>query len=109
VPWIARADVLDALESLDDHDVAVGPATDGGYYLLSLKRPEPELLRASPEQPSPGRDARRAARLGRGVRVCGRSETWTRGDLAADWGASRHPAWTAASGAGPGLGGGAAG
>jgi uncharacterized protein len=45
VPALAFEDVRDALESLDDHDVAVGPATDGGYYLIALKRPAPELFR----------------------------------------------------------------
>lgn len=45
VPALAREDVRDALESLDGHDVAIGPATDGGYYLIALKRPQPELFR----------------------------------------------------------------
>jgi uncharacterized protein len=46
VPALAREDVRAALESLDDHDVAIGPATDGGYYLIALRRPQPELFRA---------------------------------------------------------------
>ncbi|MBT8487370.1 MAG: DUF2064 domain-containing protein, partial [Gemmatimonadetes bacterium] len=29
---------------LRDHDVVVGPATDGGYYLVGLTRPSPELF-----------------------------------------------------------------
>jgi rSAM/selenodomain-associated transferase 1 len=45
VPALAFEDVRDALESLDDHDVALGPATDGGYYLIALKGPAPELFR----------------------------------------------------------------
>jgi uncharacterized protein len=45
VPALRFEDVRDALETLDDHDVAVGPATDGGYYLIALKRPAPELFR----------------------------------------------------------------
>ena len=45
VPALGREDVRGALESLDEHDVALGPATDGGYYLIALKRPEPELFR----------------------------------------------------------------
>jgi len=44
VPALAREDVREALESLDDHDVAIGPATDGGYYQIALKRPHPELF-----------------------------------------------------------------
>ena len=42
---LEREDVRAALESLDEHDVAIGPATDGGYYLIALKRPQPELFR----------------------------------------------------------------
>ena len=89
VPWIAREDVLDALESLDDHDVAVGHATDGGYYLLALKRPEPELFRdipwSTPQVLAVTLD--RAARLGRGVRVLRTlGDVDTAEDLAADWG-----------------------
>jgi len=44
VPALGREDVRDALESLDDHDMAIGPATDGGYYLIALKGPQPELF-----------------------------------------------------------------
>jgi rSAM/selenodomain-associated transferase 1 len=88
VPGIARADVLDALESLDDHDVAVGPATDGGYYLLALKRPEPELLRdvpwSTPDVLTTTLD--RAAGRGLSVRVLRTiGDVDTIEDLAAEW------------------------
>ena len=33
-----------AFEQLGQHDVVVGPAKDGGYYLLGLKRLEPRLF-----------------------------------------------------------------
>ena len=33
-----------AFRALDEADVVVGPALDGGYYLLGLKRPAPELF-----------------------------------------------------------------
>lgn len=46
VPALGREDVREALDSLDDHDLTIGPATDGGYYLIALKKPEPELFRA---------------------------------------------------------------
>ena len=46
VPWLTRGHVTRALDSLDDHDLAVGPARDGGYYLLALDRPRPELFEA---------------------------------------------------------------
>jgi rSAM/selenodomain-associated transferase 1 len=44
-PWVSRAIVVEALDALHDHDVAIGPARDGGYYLLALGRPHPELFR----------------------------------------------------------------
>jgi rSAM/selenodomain-associated transferase 1 len=34
-----------ALSMLDRHDIALGPASDGGYYLAALARPAPELFR----------------------------------------------------------------
>ncbi len=33
-----------ALEALEHADVVLGPALDGGYYLLGLRRPVPELF-----------------------------------------------------------------
>lgn len=44
VPWVSRELVQEALLSLDDHEVVVGPARDGGYYLLALDRPRPGLF-----------------------------------------------------------------
>ena len=36
--------VAGALAALADADVVVGPAHDGGYYLLALRQPHPELF-----------------------------------------------------------------
>lgn len=36
--------VIKALGELDDHDVVIGPAVDGGYYLIGLNEPAPELF-----------------------------------------------------------------
>jgi rSAM/selenodomain-associated transferase 2/rSAM/selenodomain-associated transferase 1 len=36
--------VSDAFDALRDHDLVLGPATDGGYYLVGLRRPIPELF-----------------------------------------------------------------
>lgn len=44
VPGAGRHHVLQALAALERHDVCVGPARDGGYYLLALGRPEPRLF-----------------------------------------------------------------
>jgi len=43
-PGLARDTVLAALDALDGADVAIGPSEDGGYYLLALRRPRPELF-----------------------------------------------------------------
>jgi hypothetical protein len=34
-----------AFAKLSSHDYVIGPALDGGYYLLGMKRPSPELFR----------------------------------------------------------------
>jgi rSAM/selenodomain-associated transferase 1 len=88
VPALSYEDVRDALESLDEHDVALGPATDGGYYLLALKRPEPELLRdvpwSTPDVLTTTLD--RAARLGLSLRVLRTlGDIDTLEDLEAEW------------------------
>jgi len=44
VPWITRQHVVEALDALHTHDVAIGPALDGGYYLMALPKPRPELF-----------------------------------------------------------------
>jgi len=37
-----------ALDALAEHDAVLGPAADGGYVLLGLRRPEPSLFSAMP-------------------------------------------------------------
>lgn len=36
--------IEEAFDELDEHDVVVGPAKDGGYYLLGMKKPWPQLF-----------------------------------------------------------------
>jgi rSAM/selenodomain-associated transferase 1 len=43
-PYLEAADLVEAAVSLDHHDVVLGPATDGGYWLIGLKEPTPELF-----------------------------------------------------------------
>jgi uncharacterized protein len=43
-PGLARDTVVAALDALDAADVAIGPTEDGGYYLLALRQPRPELF-----------------------------------------------------------------
>lgn len=37
-----------AFEELRQHDVVIGPSTDGGYYLLGMKKPIPQLFQHKP-------------------------------------------------------------
>lgn len=38
-------DILEiAFTKFDDHDIIIGPSTDGGYYLLGMKKAEPFLF-----------------------------------------------------------------
>jgi uncharacterized protein len=43
-PDISRAIVNRGVLLLDTQDIVLGPAHDGGYYLIGLRRPEPELF-----------------------------------------------------------------
>jgi len=47
-PDVDRALVEEALSRLDSHDAVFGPAMDGGYYLLALRRPVPRLFHEIP-------------------------------------------------------------
>jgi rSAM/selenodomain-associated transferase 1 len=40
--------IAEAFEGLDDHDVALGPAHDGGYYLLGLRQLCPKIFQRIP-------------------------------------------------------------
>jgi hypothetical protein len=44
VPDINGGTVTAAFNLLQETDVVIGPASDGGYYLLGLKNPEPSLF-----------------------------------------------------------------
>lgn len=88
VPWLSREEVRAAFDSLDHHDVVLGPATDGGYYLIALKRPEPELFRdvAWSTGTVLATTRERAAGLGLSVRVLPTlGDVDTAADLVADW------------------------
>ena len=43
-PGITAQIISDAFDALRDHDLVLGPATDGGYYLVGLHRQIPELF-----------------------------------------------------------------
>ena len=48
VPDLTAGLVEEAFEGLSNADLVIGPAEDGGYYLLALKRPIPELFEGVP-------------------------------------------------------------
>ncbi len=43
-PAVGAETIRRALEALDSADVVLGPASDGGYYLIGLRRPRPGLF-----------------------------------------------------------------
>jgi len=43
-PGLRARHLTQAFAALDNADVVLGPATDGGYYLLGLRQPQPALL-----------------------------------------------------------------
>ena len=48
VPQVTSKNVRTALSLLRKHDVVIGPSPDGGYYLIGLCKPRPELFTAMP-------------------------------------------------------------
>lgn len=44
VPSLPLTHYRDAMESLTRHDVVIGPASDGGYYLIGLTKSRPDLF-----------------------------------------------------------------
>ena len=47
-PGLTGGLVQTAFEALMDHDVVLGPAKDGGYYLIGLRKPKPQLFDGIP-------------------------------------------------------------
>jgi hypothetical protein len=43
-PGINENILQNAFAKLEDHDIVIGPATDGGYYLLGMKKEHPYLF-----------------------------------------------------------------
>jgi rSAM/selenodomain-associated transferase 1 len=43
-PMIRSEDLEQAWRALDDSDLVLGPATDGGYWLVGLRKPHPALF-----------------------------------------------------------------
>lgn len=47
-PWIDHELIEEAFSAMERADLVVGPAEDGGYYLLGLAKPAPGLFQAIP-------------------------------------------------------------
>jgi len=45
-PEVKSGDIRTAWKELKSNDLVVGPAIDGGYWLIGLRAPHPELFRA---------------------------------------------------------------
>ncbi len=43
-PAVTKELIIETLQKLKTHHVVIGPAADGGYYLIGLCRSEPKLL-----------------------------------------------------------------
>ena len=43
-PWLGRVRIREAFGALDEADLVMGPAEDGGYYLIGMSRLIPELF-----------------------------------------------------------------
>ncbi len=48
VPSLPLTHYRDAVQSLTRHDLILGPAKDGGYYLIGMTAPHPDLFRDIP-------------------------------------------------------------
>jgi uncharacterized protein len=44
-PYIDKSVLMEAVKALEAHDVVVGPARDGGYVLIGMKAPHPDMFR----------------------------------------------------------------
>ncbi|MDM7937745.1 MAG: TIGR04282 family arsenosugar biosynthesis glycosyltransferase [Cyanobium sp. CZS 48M] len=66
LPLLARGDLEAALAALASSPLVLGPASDGGYWLIGLRRPQPSLLSGIPWGSAEvlGRTLERAAALG---------------------------------------------
>ncbi len=68
-PGVDRAVVEEAFAALEGHDLVLGPALDGGYYLIALGHHRPELFREIPWSTDGVMEATRAIAEDAGLRL----------------------------------------
>jgi uncharacterized protein len=88
VPRLERRHVLEALDALQTRPVVLGPALDGGYYLVALRRRQPALFDGVAWGSAGVCEAtlERAASLGLAVHLLEPlRDVDTRADLDAEW------------------------
>lgn len=83
-PDVTEADVRQAWRALREHDVVVGPAHDGGYWLIGLRAPRPELFAGVAWSTSRVLEQTLALARARGLRVH-RLRALRDVDTAGDW------------------------
>jgi hypothetical protein len=44
IPTLTAGEIKDAFARLENSDVVIGPANDGGYFLVAMKRPQPGIF-----------------------------------------------------------------
>lgn len=44
IPDLDRTIIIEAFRKLDQNDIVLGPTRDGGYYLVAMNKPQPELF-----------------------------------------------------------------
>jgi rSAM/selenodomain-associated transferase 1 len=92
VPGLTRQTVLGAFAALDGRDLVLGPAHDGGYYLVALREAHPELFQGVSWSTSSvlAQTLERASRARLSLATLGPlRDVDTLDDLRADWPALR--------------------
>lgn len=45
LPLLTKSHLESGFAALEEHDIAIGPTSDGGYYLIGMKKPHKEVFR----------------------------------------------------------------
>lgn len=93
VPSLGREDVKAAFDALDAADLVLGPAHDGGYYLVALREPRPFLFEGMAWSTASVMSDTLARAASGGLSVCrlgSRRDVDTLEDLREQWGEVRE-------------------